>query len=279
VPKIAISKDMNDILRGIWHDRLSSKAIFFSYLCAKAFNVVRYPTTPDRSLDGIEINNIELTNLINSYGNKKISSLVNEVIDIKKQTATLLKNQYSSNSVTLQRALSPLNSTQYETALRGYDQPELFPMIVIASKKINAPSFKIDVDIISGWSTSASNRYGSLHIEKDWDIDDIIVISDYICVSDGSLGALESNEWLCLNRNENGLMEFSTNKCIVQGIPQSLYDRVEKLLKSRGYGYLENECLEMSSNRKIYPRVLPSITIPPTKLSFIEKIKILFGSK
>ncbi|WP_394188933.1 hypothetical protein [Pseudoalteromonas atlantica] len=279
MPKIEVSKDMNDILRGIWHDRLSPKGIIFTYLCAKAFNVVRYPSTPDRSLDGIDIANEELTTLINSYGVEKISLLVKEVIEIKKQTKALLQKKYHNNFVTLQRALSPLNDSQYQTALRACDRPELFPMLVIASQEADIASFKIDVDIVSGWSTSSSNRYGSLHIEKDWHIDDIIIVSDYICSSNGGSGALESNEWLCLNRNENGLMEFVTSKCLVNDAPQYLYNKVENTLNTKGYEYLKMECLKMSSARIVNPRVIPNINIPREELSFKEKFKILFGIK
>lgn len=276
--RVHVSKEMHRILTGIWHDRLSPQGVLFTYLCAKAFNIVRYPSTPDRSVDNNNHLLSDVTDLFNSYGNDKIAKLVQEVRHIKDKTKSILiKNNPTSDCVILQRALSPLTENQYQTAVRSCDEPTLFPMLAIAAKKSGMETFKIDVDIVSGWSTSSTNRYGSLHIKRKWNVDDVVVVSDYLVSPDGGIGALESNEWLCLNRNNNGLMEFNISDCEVDCIPEKLrkslheHPAIRKLAAE-----LQDKAVYQSSQRKLPYRPMNSLNAPKIKLSLSEKFKLLF---
>lgn len=276
--RIPVSKEMHGILTGIWHDRLSPRGIIFTYLCAKAFSIVRYPSTPDRSVDDNNLPLSDVTDLINSYGDDKISELVEEVRYIKDRTKSiLLRNNVGSDHIILQRALSPLTECQYRTAVRKCDEPTLFPMLAMAAKRAGLETFKIDVDIVSGWSTSSINRYGSLHISRKWHVNDIIVVSDYLVAPEGGVGALESNEWLCLNRNENGLIEFNVSDCTFDCIPEKLrkylheHPAIEKLATE-----LQDKAEHQSSQRKLSYRPMNSLNAPKVRLSLSEKFKILF---
>lgn len=276
--RIHVSEEMHRILTGIWHDRLSPRGTLFTYLCAKAFNIVRYPSTPDRSVDDNNRLLSDVTDLINSYGDDKISDLVDEVRHIKDRTKSiLLKNSSGSDYIILQRALSPLTERQYQTAARSCDEPTLFPMLAIAAEKAGMQTFKIDVDIVSGWSTSSINRYGSLHITRKWNLDDVVVVSDYLVAPDGGIGALESNEWLCLNRNENGLMEFNVSDCEVDCIPEKLRESLHEHPAIRKLAAeLQDKAAYQSSRRKLPYRPMNGLNAPKVKLSLSEKFKILF---
>lgn len=276
--KIEVSKEMNNLLFGIWHDRLTSKAVVFSYLCAKAFNVVRYPSAPDRSLTISKKIMQEVAELLDNYDEQVFDNLVEEIKRIKAQTKIrlFLNEDYAHDHVPLQRALFPVDSSQTDYALREEDNSKLFPLLYLAAKDANVKSFDMDVDIVSGWSTCFQNRYGSLCIEKDWHIDDIIMISDFISTKNNGKAALETNEWLCLNRNPNGLVSFATDNCIVEEAQQPIIENLSKKMKPRDYDYLQKECLNMASNRNVTLLGDFLFNLPKVSLSFMQKVRILF---
>ncbi|WP_415893884.1 hypothetical protein ACMXYN_05670 [Neptuniibacter sp. PT8_73] len=280
--KIDVSSDMHNLLQGIFHDRLTEQGIIFSYICAKAFNIVRYPWTPDRSIDCESVNSLKATETINSFGVEKISDLVEEIKDIKNKTRDILIEEHQGKQhIILKRALSPLADEQYLTAVRRYDKPEVFPMLAMAAQKAGIASFKIDVDIVSGWSTRSDNRYGSLHVKKSWDINDIIIVSDYMNGFNSEIGALESNEWLCLNRNENGLVELNTDECHIDKnlLPRKYIKKIESspnlnILAEK----LQQETLNQSSLRSLPAPIFFNLNSPKLEFGLVEKLKILFFS-
>jgi len=228
-PGIQISADLHDLLLGVWHDRLADRAIVVSYLATRNFGVVRFPTRPDRAVDGDGQGYAGAARLLDSYSDSKLTNLATELANVTLQTQNILSYVYSGNDIVLQRAVAPMDekSGQYIAANRQCDRIELFPMLAMAAEQAGVRSICLDFDIVSGWSTTSLQRYGTLHITKTWPISDILLVSDLLAGPNGSaVGPLESNEWLCVNRNPRGMIEIETSDFKVVDLPESYASKV-----------------------------------------------------
>ncbi|QWT45727.1 hypothetical protein [Azospira inquinata] len=278
---IQISNDLRDLLIGVWHDRLAAKAIVVSYLATRNFGVVRFPTRPDRSVDGEGKGYAGAAELLDSYSDTKLTALAKELAEVTRQTQSILSHIYSGNDIVLQRAVAPLDEKggQYIAANRQCDQIELFPMLAMAAKQAGVCSICLDFDIVSGWSTTSLQRYGTLHITKAWPISDILLVSDLLAGPSGStVGPLESNEWLCVNRNPRGVIEIKTSDLKVVDLPERY---VSELRSHKAVADLANELQRQAhiapTERNIALRP-PLKKFPPTyrkipPQSFCERLR------
>jgi hypothetical protein len=231
--KIQISNDLYQLLIGVWHDRLSPGGIVISYLAARNFDVVRFPTRPDRAVDGKGNRYLEAVKILDGFTDNELRALADELKQITQQTQTILLELCSSDHVLLERAVAPMDSktNQYLAANRQCDQIELFPMLALAAKMAGQSSISLDFDIVSGWSTSSIQRYGTLHITRSWPIGNILLVSDLLSGPKKlslSIGPLESNEWLCVNTNSRGMLEVPTTNVKVVGLLPKYSDTVTK---------------------------------------------------
>lgn len=274
--KISISNEMRTLLRGVWHDRLQPNAIGLTYLATRNFNVIRFPTRPDRSVDGQGQQFDVAVDLLDQYTDQQLDALCAELAEITRQTQEILRDTTGDADIVLQRAISPLNEdSQYMAANRAADPIELFPTLALAAQVAGVPSISFDVDIVSGWSTCATQRYGTLHLKRRWPIDDILLVSDLLD------GPMEGDEWLCINRNPRGLMEFAIADLKLVGLPPHLLNRVnsnpyvQKLAAK-----LQSQANRTSADRTIAYRPTPiwwqsHHRLP--KLTLREKLRIAFS--
>lgn len=270
--KIQVSSGLKELLRGVWHDRLQSHAIILTYLATRNFQVIRFPTRPDRSVDGEDPGQREAVKLLDNYSDDELDALSEELAAVTMQTQSILKALYRQNQVRLQRAISPLEEHQHLYAVREIDKVEIYPLLAIASQKAGRTSISLDVDIVSGWSTSANQRYGSLHLARNWAIDDVLVVSDLLD------GILESNEWLCINRNPRGLMHFPITDIQLLDLPPRI---IAKLKKSGHVATLaeelQKEADQVSAERSIAYRPTPywwKSELPLPKMTWREHLSV-----
>jgi hypothetical protein len=124
--------------------------------------------------------------------------------------------------------------------------------LALAAQTAGLQSISIDVDIVSGWSTNANNRYGTLHLRHRWEVNDILLISDLLD------GVMESNEWLCINRNPRGLMKFAIDEIELVDLPQRILDRVVQANYVTTLAHeLQEQANGMSKERRIAFRPTP----------------------
>jgi hypothetical protein len=265
--KFAVSSEMHAILKGVWHDRLTPYAIVLTHLAACNFNVHRFPTRPDRSLDENVSERSEAVALLDKYTDVGLQKLKTELKELTTRTQNLLSRVSLQQAITLQRAISPLKNTQYQYANRKVDNVELYPTLALAAQQANLQSICIDMDIVSGWSTTSLQRYGSLHLTRQWPVCDILLVSDMLEGPDKSLGALESNEWLCVNRDERGLVEFPISDIRLEDLTPEVTQKVARskavqMLASE----LQQEATEAATKRNLGLRPTPTWWNSETKL-------------
>lgn len=222
LPKLTVSEQLRELLLGVWHDRLKPHAIVLTYLATRNFNVIRFPTRPDRSVDGQGYGFHDAVNLLDSYTDQQLDSLSNELANLTQQTKTILLAHSGPGPITLERAICPLNDTQYQTANRPCDNIELYPRLALAAKTAQLSSISLDVDILSGWSTTSTQRYGCLHLTRRWAIEDVLLVSDLL------EGPMEGNEWLCVNRNPRGHIAFDLTDIRLDELPQAIIDEIAR---------------------------------------------------
>lgn len=235
IEKIEISDEMAKILAGIWHKRLSPGAVAFTYLAARTFGVVRYPTRPDRSVD-LESDNQsreyeEAVDLLDKYSEPEWQQLQDELMQIHNRTKNALNDLTSGQPIELERAIVPMHAGtgKNHEYNRNCDEIDSFPMLAQAALMAGVSTVEFDVDIVSGWSIGSLQRYGSLHLKRNWPLTDIIIVSDLLerkvqnCTR---LGPLESNEWLCLNRNPKGFIQFNVADFKIDEIPKAFAERL-----------------------------------------------------
>lgn len=275
-PKIKLSPKMYELLIGVWHDRLNPRAIVITYLATRNFGVVRFPTRPDRSVDGKGHGYREAVALLDSFTDSELDDLAAELRSISSSTQKVLEAIHPTGQIKLERALAPMTRPQYLAANRECDQIELFPMLALAAQQASQPSICLDIDIVSGWSTSSLQRYGTLHITKNWATRDILLVSDILD------GPLESNEWLCVNTNPRGLVEFPAANFKVVGLPEEF---LEKVLKHPSSVELARELQEKAhlapTERGIALRPSPHWIrkgVPTYKPTWVDKLRYIFST-
>lgn len=212
---IPISTGLRDLLTGIFHDRLQPKAIAFSYLASRTFGVIRYPTRPDRSAGKYAHKYGDAARLLDSYTDQQWTQLEADLRAAYTATQVALTQVFPTGVVKLERAVAPLHHHQHTFAARECDDVALFPKLALAAQIAGQQSICLDFDIVSGWSTTALNRYGCLEMSREWPITDVIVISDLLGLS----GPLEDDEWLCLNRNPRGMLELPIHNLRINPMP------------------------------------------------------------
>ena len=273
---------MYKILLEVWQDRLTPGGVIFTYICTRAFKVIRYPTTPDRSAaKSSTYPPKQVTDKLNELGEQGIQNLVDELLEIKRKTkVNLLKAYDNKDPIILERALSPAENWQHTYANREEDNPNLFPMLAYAAKQAGLDSFSIDVDIASGWSTKSIGRYGLLHIKRNWNIEDIILVSDYLTSPNDRQGPLESNEWICLNRASNGLVNIDVNDIRLENLPKKFINEIENHHSIKDLvEKLQKQANDQSSQRELPTRFITTLRPPIMKLTWNEKLKDLFKAK
>ena len=203
--------EIKKLLQAISKDRLEPEAVLFSYLAADYFKVLRYPTHQDRASDGELPKFKESQLLFRKMDDEQLSFLLNEFAKIYDYTQQRLKSTYpGQSSVTLYRSIGGPCTKNLNRP--PHDNPEIYPVLVEAAQAEGQSFVEIEVDIVSGWSRAAQPVYGSLTLKKDWPLQDVILVSDHmdaLC----TIGPMESDEWLCINRSRSGLIRFGTSDC------------------------------------------------------------------
>lgn len=203
-----VSSDLRALLLGVWHDRLSEGSLILTYLATKSESIIRFPTHPDRSFDGLDHSggqSKEFDKARNYLINKtsgQLSLLEQEVKTLSINIRNVLTQSFQGNKILLKRSVAPILQHQNLASIRTCDQVEEFVRFIEAAHLANLNPISFDMDIVSGWSRSATNRYGTVELRREWDISDIFLVSDLID------GPMESDEWLCLNREPSGLVSF-----------------------------------------------------------------------
>lgn len=287
--KIEISEEMSKILNGIWHHRLHAYGIAFSYLPARTFHVVRYPTRPDRNViydENKSLDFLEAVKLLDDKSEEYWERLSVELKEISATTRERIATLTGANAIELQRALTPsakgeTNGVEYN---RECDDVRLFPSYAAAAQAAGHERIAIDVDVVSGWSLSSTTRYGDLEIGRIWNIEDILLVSDMLKTQSSDGGPLEGDEWLCLNRNPNGLIELEVSKIRLTGAGL----KEAALLKNRPdiarlAKDMEDKAKMQATTRRIKAQIGISNPSSRVKLGAVSKIfnriAIILGGK
>lgn len=270
-PKIQISSEMAELLRGVFHHRLEPRGLALTYLASRVLGLVRYPTRPDRSVDRDNPGFMSAVAYLDSISESQWDLLGKELLGIKKATADILKSASENSEIELVRFIE-LPPTPGISVLGDQDDRLSFTLLTAAAQQAGFPSITIDVDILSGWSRIGSSYYGCLQLSRDWPIDDILLVSDLLTCKDSREPPLESDEWICINRQPTGLMRFPTERVLVDKLPKWCADR---LSREKAIADLANElqqaALEDATLRKIALRPHNSITRRSLALATREK--------
>ncbi|WP_295846602.1 hypothetical protein [uncultured Neisseria sp.] len=211
--KVHLQAELDALLKGVWHDRLQPKALILNYLVMKKFNIIRLPTYFDRTFtfDDDRQNISEILDVIDGYNDDLLKKLESQLDVAYHKTQSILKEKYPNEIVKLYRAICPLGTI--DTGLNTYpnrkvDDVTLLPAYLsLLDDKELVP---LEIDTLSGWSEyDANQRYGSIVLCREWNIKDILLVADYLDKEGREIGPLESNEWLCINRDKRGIINFS----------------------------------------------------------------------
>ncbi len=275
--EIKVSDDFRELLQDIWRDRLRPKSVLFSYLTADLFGIVRMPTYTDRSYDDQNnaSNKIELEALVDSYTDNQLNNLSTELKSIYDKTQAILQKQYPSKKVTLYRAICPFDEDK-QAALREYDKLELIPLLIEKLKEEKEQEITLELDILSGWSERvACERYGSIELKYEWKIEDILLVSGFLENS-----PLESNEWLCINRDRRGLVNFDLNTQIKIQDRSKIFAKYEWDYRGSTLETTKEKYYKNIRNRRLYfrPDFISNMYVPTQKTlckKIIDKLKKL----
>ncbi|MGO6781221.1 hypothetical protein ACCT13_21070 [Rhizobium ruizarguesonis] len=223
-PKIQISSEMAELLRGVFHHRLEPRGVALTYLASRALGLVRYPTRPDRSVDHRNSGFQNAVAYLDSVSEEKWDLLGEELVEIKRATAGILANAYQDSKIELVRFIELPPSPSFPVP-GDQDDHLSFTLLAEAARLAGLPSITIDVDILSGWSEIGSGYYGNLRLSRDWPISEILLVSDLL-TCDGRGQPLEDDEWICINRQPTGLMHFPTKCVTVEKLPEWCSDRI-----------------------------------------------------
>ncbi len=288
--KIQISPEMTSLLQGIWHKRLEPRGIAFSYLAARTFGIVRFPTRPDRNVCHDDQDSKEFRDAIMLLDGKteaQWKQLEEELRDIHRATKAALMSLTSGATVQLERAIVP--SKNGKTAGVEYnrysDDVDIFPAYAQAAITAGLAHIDIDIDIVSGWSIGSLQRYGDLHLQHEWDLDDVIIVSDLLATATSSSGPLEANEWLCINRNPGGLFRLDVTGLRVDGVPTGYNELLAEFPSvSKLADELRARASKQATTRRIASRpndfpVLQGRTKHGVISQFCNRLAIFFGKK
>lgn len=266
--KISISKDLASLLNGVWHDRLTDKAIVLSYLAARNFKVVRFPTRPDRSVDGKGNGFNKAVELLDNYSDRDLDQLAGELQRATDATQQFLRSNFGDAPILLQRAVAPLSEKngQYVSANRSEDPIETFALLGEAARQANLNKIELDFDIVSGWSPCALARYGTLHLQRYWQIEDILLVSDLLAGPSGSQ-PLENDEWLCINQNPRGILSIASCDYKVVGLPKEYLKKINNLICRNGQGRIKDLALKLQEEVKANPTCRGICPRPPSELT------------
>ena len=222
--KVHLQAELDALLKGVWHDRLQPKALILNYLVMKKFNIIRLPTYFDRTFTfDTNGNNSETLKIIDEYDDNLLEKLENQLDIAYQATQSILKKKYPSGVVKLYRAICPLGTSEtgdYTFANRDVDDITILPAYLSLN---NEEPVLLEIDTLSGWSEYGANqRYGSIVLCREWNIKDILLVADYLDKEGRELGPLESNEWLCINRDKRGIINFSKRDIRLANLSQFL---------------------------------------------------------
>ena len=213
----SLAPDLQALLSGVHRGRLNPDAVLLSYVAADYFGIVRFPTHPDRACDGRRPEFPEVRNHFDRLGEKELDSLRNGLEQLYCYTQGKLKCEFpGQSSVPLYRSIGHVGGEQI-----GVDDPEIYPLLVAAASQEHKTTLEIDVDILSGWSKVAQPVYGCLTLKRDWPLEDILLVSDHLDEL-GTLGPMETDEWLCINRRRDGLLIFNVDECKLNSAPSNV---------------------------------------------------------
>ena len=208
--KVHVQAELDALLEGVWYDRLQPKALILNYLVMKKFNIIRLPTYFDRTFT-VDESTEDLLKIIDGYDDSLLGKLESQLDVVYQETQSILKRKYPSGSVKLYRAICPLGTSDtgaHTFPNRKVDDVTLLPAYL--SLLDDEELVPLEIDTLSGWSEGNENqRYGSVILCKDWNIEDILLVSDYLVKEEWKKGSLESNEWLCINKDKRGIVNFN----------------------------------------------------------------------
>lgn len=252
--KVVVPDTINELLSGSWHDRMTPKAIVLSYLTARTMGIVRFPTRPDRVVDGFGSGYFEAALMLDQANDQELASLCTELTNAYNATQTVLLQKCPTGFVTLQRAVALLKekSGAYVSANRPSDPIEQFALLAVAAKLAKVGHISLDFDIVSGWSQSSISRYGSVNIRRAWPISDVLLISD-LTVGNNGFQRMESDEWLCINRNPRGMLSIAYSDFDVEELPPSYLEKLKKRGPQAAVE-LQKELTAQPTKRKLPPR-------------------------
>jgi hypothetical protein len=190
----------------------------------------------------------EVVAYLDTFTDDKWERLSSELLDITNRTREILFDLTRSTSVNLVRFIELPPQPNIPTP---GDQDDLisFTLLTEASKQAGLPTITIDMDILSGWSKIGSSYYGQLKLNRAWQIDDVLLVSDLLTSERGQ--PLEDDEWICINRSPSGLIQFPIEHVAVEKLPDWCIDKLskEKAISDLA-GQLRSLALEAPHSRK-----------------------------
>jgi hypothetical protein len=223
---------------GNWNSWSLAPRGILTWLVSQALNVHRHPWHPDVCQANTPSNEMaETLRLLHEQFDTegKVQAAIDEICRIYEHTQSVLKRK-GLTTVTLSRSFQDeaTNSMDegYASRVAGCSQ---------AAKSIGQSSFKMPSNILTSWCEGSGYSNYPVTITVDHPIENVIWFSDVIASrgENPQSPALESGEWIIINRSLDGLISIPTNSVMVKN-----WDRVKPQLESAylaDYGYIRNE--------------------------------------
>lgn len=198
---------------GNWNGGDALLRAVMTYLAQRAFAVHRLPWHHDRSCERLTHFGTEARALEFMRTFERVEQACKDLQGLKAQTFAALQG-VGCTHVRLRRGLRDIED-------RGHGQRHesgyatRFAQAAHIAERLGRADFDIPVDVLTSWGGGGYAQYRVV-VEREVPIEDVLCFSEMLASWETDRPALESGEWILLNRAVDGRMRF-TVPCVVQG--------------------------------------------------------------
>lgn len=241
---ITLSKTLREALLDVRRDRLTFGGQLITYLTQKQYNIVRFPTHPDRltclGRDGYTAGAPDYSVDQTGIGDRLASLLPEELQELQEEFAEVVAQMQSrlranhGNHLVIYRSIGKPprdDSLDYKPVLQSW--PAVIVEAAIQAAMEGLPWLYVEMDVVSGWSLRGGNRmYGDIVFERTVSVDDVLILSNYF---DGGtpVGPMEPNELLVVNRAPTGLVPLDPRRIDYSNLGENVIESLKKRLANR----------------------------------------------
>lgn len=291
---LELSKNFKAILADIHRDRLTFGGYVFTYLTQVHFNVIRFPTFPDRlsclgrggNFFVLPDNDPPIRQIAEKFrliSKGELVELGYEYANLVRQSQASLRKEFG-RKIFLYRAVDPGKKEHGEIYKPDLSlSTEKLVEAVFDSRRTNEKIVEVELDVVSGWSLNGANSvYGRVKFGKEFDVDDILIRSD-LFDGPGKIGPMESNELLVLNRFATGLMPVQIENIDISNLDGEYLKRLERISNGNAHKWLHTAVatnrVAIGDQAFMHPRIQHPRRWPSRLADWIEKSCFVQGKK